>query len=102
MDFIFDFLFKKKNAIQRHLSEPLLQERLKYLQYYKDNGATIKTLRRYANHLLVIVHALKLQNNKTITISEITKAAQKLSNKSGYKNGLSKNARSFKGIAICW
>jgi site-specific recombinase XerD len=99
---MFVWLFKRKAAIQRHQSGPLLQERLKYLQYYKDNGATFKTLRRYANYLLIVARVLKLQNNRIVPISEITKAAQKLSNRSGYKNGLSKNARSFRYIAICW
>ena len=99
---MFVWLFKRKGAIQRQQSGPLLQERLKYLQYYKDNGATFKTLRRYANYLLIVARVLKLQNNRIVPISEITKAAQKLSNRSGYKNGLSKNARSFRGIAICW
>jgi len=101
---MFEWLFKCKHAIQRHLKAPLLQERLMYLQYWYDNGATFNTLRRYASFLLVIVKMLKLKTSRVISIEEITKAAEKLSSSSTHysRNRCSKNARNFKSIAIGW
>ena len=102
---MFEWLFKRKDSIHRHLQSPLLEERLRYLQYWYDNGATFKTLRRYSNYLIVIVKALKLETHDLITFSDITKATKKLdsrSNHNQYKSGLSKNSRNFRTIAIQW
>lgn len=104
---MFEWLFKHKDSIQRQLQAPLLEERLKYLQYWYDNGATFNTLRRYANYLLVIVKALKLETHDLITFSDIAKATKRLNSRSNQRNnqgkhGLSKNSKNFKRIAIHW
>lgn len=99
---MFSWLFKRQKAIQRQLNAPLLQERLKFLQFYLDNGSTVKTLRRYANYLLVVVDILKLKKNKIISISKILEEPQKLFARSGCGNQLSKNEGLIKGVAIHW
>jgi len=104
---MFEWLFKRKDSIQRQLHAPLLEERLRYLQYWYDNGATFKTLRRYSNYLIVIVKVLQLETHDLITFSDITKATKKLDSLSNHhhnqhKSGLSKNSRNLKTIAIQW
>lgn len=103
---MFQWLFKRKGAIQRHLHSPLLEERLRCLQYWYDNGFTFKTLRRYSNYLIAIVNILELETRDLITLSELTKAIKKLDNRSNHhhthKSGLSKNSRNLKAIAILW
>jgi hypothetical protein len=104
---MFEWLFKHKDSIQRHLRAPLLQERLRYLQYLYDNGSTPKTLRRYANYLIVIAKTLNLETHEVVRISDIIKATKKFDRRSNHRNnqhnnGLSKTAKSFKGLAIQW
>ena len=70
---MFDQIFVKKHTIQRHFNEPLLQERLKYLRYWHECGATKNSLRQIAQHLLIIVDLLRLDHKKIFTISEIKK-----------------------------
>lgn len=94
---MFSWLFKRQKAIQRQVNAPMLQERLKFLQFYRDNGSTIKTLRRFANYLLVVINIFKLQKNQIIPISTINKEAQKIFNLTGYSN-----AKNIKSIAIHW
>src|SRR5262249_37345490 len=104
---MFEWLFKRKDSIQRQLQAPLLEERLRYLQYWYDNGATFLTLRRFANYLLVIVKVLKPETRDLVTFSDIIKATTRFDNRSNHRNnqpkrGLSKNSKSFKRIAIQW
>jgi site-specific recombinase XerD len=57
---MFDQLFRRRAAVRRHLSNPLLQERQEYLQYCADQGYTLGTLRALASHLLLIQNLLGL------------------------------------------
>ena len=75
---MFNKIFTSKYTIQRYLDAPLLQERLKYLNYWYANGATQHTLRVIARLLLLIIDYLKIENKKLITISEIKRAAKKM------------------------
>jgi len=72
-------IFERKHAITRHLSAPLLKERIAYLQYWAENGAVLSTLRFTAQYLLLIIDYLKLdsKNRGMISIAEIEKAALK-------------------------
>lgn len=71
---LFYKIFKHKNAINRHLSAPLLNERIKYVQYWADSGAITETLKRIAQYLLLYIDYLNLENKKLVTVTEIEKA----------------------------
>jgi len=45
---MFDQLFRRRAAVRRHLSAPLLEERLEYLQYCANQGYTLSTLSAWA------------------------------------------------------
>jgi hypothetical protein len=45
---MFDKLFGSGAAVQHHLSSPLLQERLEYLQHCADQGYSLRSFLRYA------------------------------------------------------
>lgn len=72
---LFNLIFKKRQALQRHVNAPLLKERLMYLQYWADNGATNGGLRRIAQYLLVIMNELNFYQLRIVTVGDIEKAA---------------------------
>src|SRR5947208_3236173 len=57
---MFDKLFRSQAVVQRHLSSPLLQERLEYLQHCANQGYGLTTLRELAADLLLIQNLLGL------------------------------------------
>jgi hypothetical protein len=57
---MFDRLFRSQVVVQRHLSSPLLQERLGYLQHCAYQGYSLTTLREMAADLLLIQNLLGL------------------------------------------
>lgn len=57
---MFDQLFSRRAAVQRHLTSPLLQERLEYLRYCAGRGYKLCTLRTLAQDLLRIQNILAL------------------------------------------
>jgi integrase/recombinase XerD len=57
---MFDKLFRSRAVVQRHLSSPLLQERLEYLQHCTNQGYSLTTLRELAADLLLIQNLLGL------------------------------------------
>lgn len=68
-------IFERGRALKRHTSAPLLDERLKYLQYWADNGATNGQLRRVAQYLLVAMDYLHFYQIRTVTLEEVEDAA---------------------------
>ncbi len=74
---LFNRLFERRNALKRHTSAPLLQERLLYLQYWADLKAKDGTLRRVAQYQLLIINLLHFHTVRRISIHEIEKAALK-------------------------
>lgn len=105
---LFNKIFERRHALQCHVNAPLLEERLKYLQYWSDNGATLSTLRFIAHYLLAIIDYLKLQKKEVISLKEIQKAADKWAKRSiGHiymrQQDFSKTAMMrFKSVAIEW
>lgn len=87
---MFNQLLERTYYIKRHREAPLLQERLKYLKYWSDNGARRSSLSSIANYLLIIITYLKLENRKKISLSEIKSAAKKWAGRS-YKRGKMKS-----------
>ena len=55
---MFDKLFRSRAVVQRHLSSPLLQGRLEYLQHCANQGYSLTTLRELAADLLLIQNLL--------------------------------------------
>jgi len=55
-----DKLFRSRMVVQRHLSSPLLQERLEYLQHCANQGYSLTTVRELAADLLLIQNLLGL------------------------------------------
>ena len=73
---LFNKIFERRKALQRHTAAPLLEERLMYLKYWDDNGAKEGTLRRIAQYLLVIMDYLNFFKIRMISVNEIEKAAE--------------------------
>src|SRR6059036_502876 len=72
---MFDQLFNCPEAVSRHQSAPLLNERLRYLRYCQDVGSPRGTLRRKAHELLVIIDQMNLQPEGMIGLEDIEVAA---------------------------
>ena len=72
---MFDQIFERSDALRRQLAAPLLGERLAYLRHWANGGAPRGSLRRLAQHLLVITERLNLQSNGSVTIIQIKRAA---------------------------
>ena len=70
-------LFKRPYTLKKHTNAPLLNERLKYLQYWHERGRSLNTLKSLAQYLLRIVDYLNLETNSLITMQEIEQAANK-------------------------
>lgn len=60
---MFDKLLRPRAVVRRHLSSPLLQERLEYLQYCANQGYSLTTLRELAADLLLIQNPLSLASS---------------------------------------
>ncbi len=60
---------------QRHISAPLLQERLQYLQYWADRNRSLQSLQSIAQYLLRIVEFLHLEKPCIISLAQIEKSA---------------------------
>ena len=68
-------IFERRIALQRHANASLLKERIRYLQYWADNGAVNNSLRRIAQYLLVIMDYLSFYQLRIVSLAEIEKAA---------------------------
>ncbi len=104
---LFNRIFERRKALQRHINAPLLEERVTYLQKWADDGATLNTLRFIAHYLLGIIEHLKLHKKEMITPEEIQKAADKWAARTtGHvhmKVGFSDcSMMRFKSVAIGW
>ena len=60
---MFDQLFRRRQARQRHNTGPLVQERLGYWQHCVNEGYSTATLRGIAADLLVIQNLLGLSES---------------------------------------
>jgi len=68
-------MFKRPYYIKRHLSAPLLEERLKYIQHWAELGRSKQTIQTIAQYLLRIVEFLPLETQALITIKQVEEAA---------------------------
>ena len=72
---MFDELFTSLKAVDRYSSGPLLDERLRYLAHCAAQGSTRSSLRLIAQHQLVLVDYLHLQEADSLTVEEVEAAA---------------------------
>jgi len=70
-------IFGRRHALKRHATAPFLEERIKYLQYWDENGATDAHLRLTAQYLLRIIDHLDLLHKNVVTIDDVEKVANK-------------------------
>lgn len=68
-------LIKRTYYLNKHLEAPLLKERQDYLQHWASKGVCRHTLKSIADYLLRIVQFLHLENDGTITLEAVKKAA---------------------------
>ena len=97
-------IFKRTDAIQRHLAAPLVQSRLSYLAHCAEQGAKPSTLRGIAAHQVRLIHHLGLGTEGKVTRSEIEAAAKRWAFRDpGRRNGDPDTARcNFVSHAIGW
>jgi integrase/recombinase XerD len=72
---MFNDLFTSPKALDRYSSGPLLDERLRYLAYCAAQGSTRSSLRLTAQHQLVVIDYLHLQDSDSVTVKQIEAAA---------------------------
>ena len=75
--FDFEQIFKRPDAVQRHLAAPLARSRLAYLGHRAAQGASPSTLRGIAAFQVQAIHYLELGEEGQITPSEIATAAER-------------------------
>lgn len=103
---LFNKIFERRNALLRHVNMPLLEERLRYLQYWDENGAVESSLRSIAQYLLVIIKYLNFNELRIVLLIEIKKAADEWATDSkNYKrkSNYSKSGKTrFTHVASTW
>lgn len=72
-------LFQRQHAINRQLTSPLLETRLRYLKHCAEQGAVQTTLRLIAIYQLIVIDYLHLEKERIITFQEIETAAKRWS-----------------------
>ncbi len=102
---LFNKIFERRKALQRHTSAPLLKQRLMYLQYWSDNGAVGNSLRSIAQHFLLVMKYLNYYKLRKVSVMEIEKAANRWAKAKHYrrKSNYSKFAKArFVRDAMGW
>lgn len=74
---MFDQLFTRPQARQRHVNSPLLQERLAYLRHCAEQGYKLGTLQELAANLLRIQNLLGLAASSNAIDPAAVEAAMK-------------------------
>lgn len=72
---MFNQLFNLPRALERHMTAPLVEERLRYLSHFAGQGAARCTLRRMAQAQLFIIEQLGLTGDGKIGPKQIEAAA---------------------------
>lgn len=102
---MFDQLFNCHEALARHQSAPLLDGRLRFLQYRQECGSPRGTLRRVARELLVVIDQPNLQPEGAVRPEDVEAAAQRWAYRRP-RHHKSKDAekikKHFASVAICW
>jgi len=72
---VFNELFERNYTRRKMVAAPLLKERIEYIKYWKERGATRFTQREIAVYELHIIRYLSFSQIRTVTIVEIKNAA---------------------------
>jgi hypothetical protein len=72
---MFNQLFTSPKAVDRYSNGPLLNERARYLAHCAAQGSTRSSLRLTAQHQLVVIDYLHVQDCDSITVEQIEAAA---------------------------
>jgi site-specific recombinase XerD len=102
---MFEQLFRRTRTVARYLAAPLLVERLRYLQHWADEGASVDTLRRIAVHQVAAVRRLNLAGLGTITPTQVEAAATRWASRSprfGHQKRSPQAGAVFTSIATRW
>lgn len=99
---MFDKLFIRKRDIDRYKTDPLLNERLMYLQHCHNNGTAKLTLCVIARYITIITDQLNLKNKKIISIKTIKTAAKRWSSKTNRHHKLKKSVINHKHSLFIW
>lgn len=74
---MFDQLFEKPGTIKRLLNAPLLEDRLRYLNYRAERGTGLLGLREIARYQYIATKYFNINNDRIITIKEIKDATRR-------------------------
>ncbi len=74
---MFSKLFTKPQTIERYSDAPLLQERLRYLEFRAGEGAARSTLHRIAHHQLCAIQLLGLHDRVRVGMARLENAARR-------------------------
>jgi hypothetical protein len=74
---MFNQLFNRPWAVERHTTAPLAEERLRYLSHCAEQGANRDTLRHVAQAQLAVIEQLGLTADGKISSERIEAAADR-------------------------
>ena len=102
---MFEELFSQPSTIERYRTAPFAEERLCYLQYRAEAGASRGTLRNVANHQLCLLRHLELSPSESVHVSQVETAARKQTSRarrSHRKSALPARSTVFFSHAVHW
>ena len=98
---MFDQIFERSDALRRQLAAPLLEERMAYLRHWAEGGATRGSLRRLAQHLLVITKRLNLAIRRINHHTQIKRAADQWARRPFKREGETRSDPDSKSRFVC-
>ena len=72
-----DTLLELPFALNRHRDAPLLEERLAFLKYLQERGTSRAALRNVSGQMLHVIHLLKLETLRDVSVDEVKEAARR-------------------------
>ena len=72
-----DTLLELPFALNRHRDAPLLEERLAFLKYLQERGTSRAALRNVSGQMLHVIHLLKLETLRDVSVEEVKEAARR-------------------------
>ena len=102
--FRLNHLFKRADAVQRHLAAPLARSRLAYLAHRAEQGAKSSTLRGIAALQVKVIHYLELGEQGKVARPDIEAAARRWVSQDPARRGGNADIaqRHFVSHATCW
>jgi integrase len=102
---MFDQLFSHPRAVQRYVSAPLLEPRLRYLRHCAAQGATPATLRKVAVYQRALCGSIDVEADGPFRLEQIRAAADRWTSRTpayhARKNGTASTV-AFVSVAMGW